>query len=151
MRNIKLTLEYDGTNFFGSQKQAHHRTVQGELEKALQKLFREKIKATFASRTDSGVHAEGQVANFRAVSNIPLSKIQLGLNSFLPDDLSVVKIEEMPVSFHAQFDAKRKTYQYFVWNSNIRPVLMRSKVFFFPAVLDLAKMKKAARLFFRTP
>ena len=80
MRNIKLTLEYDGTNFFGSQKQKRHRTVQSELESALQKLFQKKIKVIFAGRTDSGVHAEGQVVNFKTASKIPIAKIQLGLN-----------------------------------------------------------------------
>lgn len=147
MCNIKLTLEYDGTDFFGSQKQARHRSVQSELETALHKLFRTKTKVILASRTDSGVHAEAQVANFHTHSKIPLGKIQLALNSYLPEDLAVVRIEEVSASFHAQFDARWKTYQYFVWNSTAKTVLQRHNSFFYPGKLNVNQMKRAAKFF----
>ena len=147
MRNVKLTLEYEGTNFFGSQKQKRHQTVQSRLESALRKLFQKKIKLTFAGRTDSGAHAEAQVVNFHTSSELPLFKIQLGLNHYLPKDIAVTDIEEAPLSFHAQFDAKRKVYEYRVFNSNVRPVLGRRRAFFYCKRLNVPKMKKAARFF----
>jgi tRNA pseudouridine38-40 synthase len=145
-RNIKLTLEYDGACLFGSQKQLHHRTVQSELERAFQKLFQKKIKVILASRTDSGVHAVGQVANFDVSSDIPLSKIRLGLNFYLPEDIAVVEIEEISRTFHSQYDAKWKTYEYRVWNSTVRPVLEKKRVFFCCERLNVSRMRSAARL-----
>src|SRR3990167_7152656 len=147
MRNIKLTLEYDGTDFCGFQIQKGQRTIQSDLEHALRKLFRSKIKVIGAGRTDSGAHAEAQVVNFRTVSNLPLFKIQLGLNSYLPEDLAVTQIEEASASFHAQFDAKWKIYQYSVFHSRVRPVLDRKRVFHWHGPLRLSEMKKAAQLF----
>lgn len=147
MLNLKLTLEYDGTEFFGSQKQAHHRTVQAELETALQKLFRKKVNVIFAGRTDSGVHAEAQVVSFRVNTNIPLGKIQLALNSYLPEDVAVVEVEKVRAAFHAQFDAKWKTYEYQIWNSTARSALMRRTSLLVPYELNLSKMKNAAQLF----
>ena len=146
MRNIKLTLEYDGTHFFGFQIQKRHRTVQSELEDALKKLFQKKIKVIGSGRTDSGVHAEAQVVHFRTSSRIPISKIQLGLNYFLPEDLAVSEITEVPASFHSQFSAKWKTYEYRVLNSKSRSPLERFRSFQIPHPLNLTRMKRAARL-----
>ena len=146
MRNIKLTLEYDGTHFFGFQIQKNHRTVQGELESALKKLFRKKIKIIASGRTDSGVHAVGQIVNFHAPSTIELSKIQFGLNHYLPEDLAVTEIKEVPASFHSQYSAKWKTYEYRVFNSKHRSPLERFRSFHFPHPLNLHKMKQGARI-----
>ncbi len=150
MKNIRLILEYDGTHFFGSQKQKKHRTVQGELESALQKLFQKKIKIIASGRTDSGVHAETQVVNFRTNSKIPLFKIGQALNYYLPPDLAVIDAKEVPNSFHSQFSAKWKQYEYRVLNSKVRSPLGRFYTFHFPHPLNLAKMKRAARMLFGT-
>ena len=146
MRNIKLTLEYDGKDFFGFQKQKRTRTVQSELEAAFQKLFREKIKLAAAGRTDSGVHAEAQVVSFKTRSKLPVSKIKLGLNYYLPKDLAVTEAKEVSLKFHAQFSARWKTYEYRVWNSSARSPLNRFCTFHVPYALNCSKMKQAAKL-----
>jgi len=146
VRNIKLTLEYDGTHFFGFQTQKKYRTVQSELESALKKLIQKKIKVIASGRTDSGVHAEGQVVNFHVHSKLELPKIQLGLNHYLPEDLAVTEIKEVPPSFHSQYSAKWKIYEYRVFNSRHRSPLERFRSFYFPFPLDLRKMKQGAQI-----
>ena len=156
MRNIKLTLEYDGTKFFGFQVQKNRRTVQSELELALRKLFQsarggsalggKKIKVIASGRTDSGVHAEAQVVHFKTKSKIPLEKMVRGLNHYLPEDLAVTGIQTVPASFHAQRSAKWKTYEYRIFNSSVRSPLKRTRSFFVPYPLHVSKMKRAARL-----
>lgn len=147
LRNIKLTLEYDGTDLFGFQRQPHHRTVQEELETALEKIFQRNIRVMGSGRTDSGVHAEAQVANFKIAADLALRKIQLGINHYLPCDISVIAIEEVDPGFHSQFSAKWKSYEYKIWNSQVRSPLLRRSAYQFPYPLDFARMKKAARLF----
>ncbi len=145
VRKIKLTLEYDGTHFFGYQTQKNKRTVQGELEKALRRLFQKKIISYGSGRTDSGVHAEGQIVHFETSAKFPLAKIQHGLNHYLPRDISVVQIAKAAHSFHAQYSAKWKLYEYRVLSSQHRsPLEMRAAQF--PHPLSLPKMKKGARL-----
>ncbi len=146
MRNIKLTLEYDGTHFFGFQTQKKYRTVQNELEAALKKLFHQKIKVIASGRTDSGVHAEGQVVNFYIHPKLELPKIQFGLNHYLPEDLAVTEIEEVPSSFHSQYSAKWKAYEYRVFNSKHRSPLERFHSFRFPYPLDFRKMKQGVQI-----
>jgi tRNA pseudouridine38-40 synthase len=146
VRNIALTLEYDGAEFYGLQVQKNKRTVQSELESALRKLFGEKIRAVASGRTDSGVHAEAQVAHFKTKSKIPLEKIVRGLNHYLPEDLAVTAIKAVPISFHAQRSAKWKTYEYRIFNSRARSPLKRKHTFFVPYVFNLSKMKRAAKL-----
>lgn len=145
MRNIKLTLEYDGSHFSGFQKQKGRRTVQTELESALRKLFRKKIRIAASGRTDSGVHAEAQAVNFKVDSEIPLVKIGQALNSCLPEDIAVTEIGEAPASFHSQFNAKWKVYEYRVLNRKSRSPLERFRSFHVPYPLDLRKMRRAAR------
>ncbi len=136
VRNICLTIEYDGTRFRGWQTQSprdkrsgirdKHRTVQGEIEKAGKKLFGKDIKVIGAGRTDSGVHAEGQVANFRINSNLPPSNIKKGLNSHLPKDVATLSAEDVSADFHSQYNAKEKLYRYTILNRKTRsPLLMR--------------------------
>ncbi len=146
MRNIKLILEYQGTHFFGYQTQKNRRTVQNELEQALKKLFRKRIISFASGRTDSGVHAEGQVVHFQTSSKFPLEKIQYGLNHFLPKDISVIEISEAPLSFHAQYSAKWKLYEYRILHSKHRSPLEYERACQFPYPLNLKKMKRAARL-----
>ena len=146
MRKIKLTLEYDGTHFFGYQLQKNRRTVQNELEKSLHQLFQKKIISYAASRTDSGVHAEGQVVHFEIVSKLPLQKIQYGLNHFLPRDISVVGISEANSSFHAQYSAQWKLYEYRLFHSKHRSPLESYRTFQFPHSLNLRKMRRAVHM-----
>lgn len=147
MRNIKLTLEYDGSRFFGFQRQKDRPTIQAELEKALSRLFNRKMKiAAAAGRTDSGVHAKAQVVNFKTDSLLPLEKIQKGLNALLPKEIAVKKVEEAPPNFHARYSAKRKTYEYLILHSKIRSPLLDGRAYRFPHPLDLQAMKQAARM-----
>ena len=112
MRMIKLTLEYDGSNFSGWQIQPNCRTVQGEIEKALRSLVDDDVSLIGSGRTDAGVHALGQVASFRTQSEIPLSAFMGGLNGFLPEDVKVIQADEAGELFHARRDAVRRTYRY---------------------------------------
>ena len=112
MRNIKLNIEYDGTDFAGWQVQPGQRTVQGLLEEKLSSMLEEKISVLGSGRTDAGVHAAGQVANFKTSRDIPLRAFEEGLNSLLPGDVAILKAEEAADAFHARFDAKSRRYRY---------------------------------------
>jgi len=148
MRNIRLTIEYDGTQFRGWQIQTKRlKTVQEEIEKALRKLFGKKIKLIGAGRTDSGVHAEGQTANFKVQSNLPLSNIRKGLNSYLPKDIAVLSAEEAKPHFHARFNAKAKLYRYTIVNRRVRSPLLKRYAANVSYDLDINAMKKAVRYF----
>jgi len=147
MRNIKLTLEYDGTNYAGWQVQnKKHRTLQETLEKALQKILQKRIKIIGSGRTDAGVHANAQVANFKIDSSIAIEKLQKALNAVLPDDISVIKTEEAGLDFHSRFSAKSKVYRYTILNRPSRSAILRDTAYFFPYPLNLKLMRKEARV-----
>jgi len=112
MRNFKLTLEYDGTDFFGWQVQPDRRTVQGEISTAFQELSREPVKVVGAGRTDAGVHAIRQVANASLDTRLGPDVLRRALNAKLPPDIRVREVAEVPLSFNARFDAKSRTYDY---------------------------------------
>jgi tRNA pseudouridine38-40 synthase len=112
LRNIKLLLEYEGTAFAGWQVQPEQRTVQGVLESALSKMTGEKVTLIGSGRTDAGVHASGQVANFKTEADIPLKAFNEGLNSLLPRDVAVLKAEEADQDFHSRFGATSRLYRY---------------------------------------
>jgi tRNA pseudouridine38-40 synthase len=114
MRNIKLTLEYDGTDFNGWQWQPKGRTVQGALLEAAETLLQESPNLIAAGRTDAGVHALGQVVNFKTDSDLDLGSVRLGLNSFLPNEVVVLDAREVDERFHARFDAVKRTYRYVI-------------------------------------
>ncbi|MBN2089991.1 tRNA pseudouridine(38-40) synthase TruA [candidate division KSB1 bacterium] len=114
MRNIKLIIEYDGTNYHGWQFQPEYKTIQSELEKALLKLTQQPVKLYCAGRTDTGVHALGNVVNFNTESKLALTIFEKGLNRFLPPDIRVMKAEEVPVDFHARYSAKYRRYRYVI-------------------------------------
>lgn len=116
MRNLKITLQYDGSNFYGWQKQENKRTVQAELEKAftILSLDGEEVCVEGSGRTDRGVHALGQVASVKWNNPMPLSKIKNVLNKLLPQDIKIKKVEIAKPDFHARFSAKKKTYRYVV-------------------------------------
>ncbi|MBF0387682.1 MAG: tRNA pseudouridine(38-40) synthase TruA [Candidatus Omnitrophica bacterium] len=148
MRTFKLTLEYDGTDFSGWQLQSNaKRTVQGELEAVLFRLFKKRVVVIGSGRTDSGVHARGQVAHFRAVSDMPCDELQRAFNFNLPVDITVLKVEEADSKFHAQLSARRKTYSYTVLNRAYPSALLRRQCCFFPRKLNVALMKKEAAAF----
>jgi tRNA pseudouridine38-40 synthase len=146
-RNIKLTIEYDGSLFNGWQIQiAGTRTVQGELKKSLEKICKEKINVLGSGRTDSGVHALGQVAHFQTTTDKNCSILHRALNANLPDDISVVKVEEVPSKFHAQYSAKSKTYRYLILNRKTRSALDIKRVLFYPHKIDVKLMKEEAKV-----
>lgn len=146
MRNIKLTIEYDGTDFCGWLCQPKKRTVMGELQKAIKKLTGEIPKIEYCSRTDSGVHAYAQVANFSTHSKIPAKGFQKGLNSILPDDISIIDSEDASKDFNARFDAKAKTYKYVINDSGLRhPISVNQQFNFKLGRLDVTKMRSAAK------
>lgn len=144
---VKLTLEYDGTNYCGWQVQPNGNTVQAELEKALFSLTEEKISVTGSGRTDSGVHAKGQVASFSvAAENIPAERYAPALNALLPKDIRALKSERAAEDFDARRSAKKKTYRYtFYVSATERPLYMRYAAKSRP--LDLEKMRRAAAYF----
>jgi tRNA pseudouridine38-40 synthase len=146
MRRLKLTLEYDGTHFAGFQKQSGQiRTVQGVLEKALYKLTGEEIAVVGAGRTDSGVHALGQVVHFDTSSTIPEDRFPAALNGHLPSDMAVLEAAAVNASFHARYDALKKKYCYLIYNSRKPVAIWRHHCYHFPAPLDLALMKECAQ------
>lgn len=145
MRNIKLTIEYDGTNYSGWQVQVGVVTIQQRVEEAVRAVTGERAHVQGASRTDAGVHALRTVANFKTESKIPIHKLILALNANLPEDIAVREIEEADEKFHAQFHAKSKVYRYTIFNSPIRTALDRHFVHSFGLKLDEGRMAEAAK------
>lgn len=146
-RNIKLTLEYDGTNYCGWQKQINAPTVQDALEKAIFKLTNENVHSIGSGRTDSKVHALGQVVNFHTSSNIPEEKFAIALNSILPKDIVVKESVEKEYDFHSRYWAVGKEYKYFIYNGKIRSALKRNYTYFVNFDLDIESMRYALDYF----
>jgi tRNA pseudouridine38-40 synthase len=143
-RNIKLVIEYDGTYFCGWQVQANERTIQGEVEKALQSLFNQSVQLVAAGRTDTGVHALGQVAHFKTDSDMDISTVHRGLNSLLPDDIVVLDAKEMNSSFHARFDAKSRRYQYRI--TRRKRAIGRQYAWYISYSLDVTEIEKGTKI-----
>jgi tRNA pseudouridine38-40 synthase len=143
-RNIRLLLEYDGTRYHGWQRQADAATLQQTLEEALERLTGEQVTLIGSGRTDAGVHARGQVANFRTRSAIPLQAFHQGLNSMLPNDIAVLAADEAPPKFHARKSAQAKTYEYRILNRPTRSPLHHHYAWWIAPPLDLAAMARAA-------
>ena len=147
--NYKLVVSYDGTDFYGWQRQPDKRTIQGLLEDALLKITQNKISIISAGRTDAGVHAQGQVANFKAKISLSLKELLRATNALLPGDIRVISIKKVRQDFHSRKMAKSKIYEYRIFNSpDISPFLHRY-VLYWPSPLDVGKMKSAALLFER--
>jgi tRNA pseudouridine38-40 synthase len=144
MRNIKLVLEYDGTRFFGWQAQPNARTVQVELERSLALLTRESIRVLCAGRTDTGVHAYGQVVNFFITTNLPLKAFVNGTNALLPPDIRVLSAQEAPPEFHARFSAKSRSYRYVIRDHP--SALQRLYSWYVSQPLDIEAMQQASNL-----
>lgn len=145
-RALRLTVEYSGTRFAGWQVQPEARTVQGELEKALAVVLREQVRLTGASRTDSGVHALGQVCSFTTRSTATLGRVQGGLNALLPDDVSVLDVAEVPLGWSARFDARGKRYRYRILDRRAPSPTEAASAWHVPTTLDAAAMQRAADL-----
>jgi tRNA pseudouridine38-40 synthase len=146
MRNVALRIEYDGTNFVGSQWQDNGRSVQGELECAWERLAQEKRRINFAGRTDAGVHARGQVANLLTESRHDIATIQRGLNALLPDDIAVLEAWEVPNEFHARHSAIRRDYRYLIDNSRVGSPLIRQYAVHVSQPLDVAAINNALQV-----
>jgi len=147
MKTVKLTLEYDGTDFNGWQIQDRKsRTVQGVLEKAAKTIFGKKIRVYGSGRTDSGVHARGQVAHFRAETRHAAATLQSALNANLPDDVSVLAAVFAKANFHAQYNAKRKTYRYTVLNRHAKSPIERRFCLHYAHTLNITRLKHDAKI-----
>jgi tRNA pseudouridine38-40 synthase len=153
MRNFKLEIEYDGTRYYGWQVQngakarrsyRSSRTIQHILETKLKKILQEDISLIVAGRTDAGVHALAQVANFKSASKMPLARMQWALNGLLPDEIKIAGIKYVPLDFNSRFSAKSKTYRYSVLNRNYSSALLSNRVYFFHYPLDIKLMRKEA-------
>lgn len=128
MRNIKLTIEYDGKEFNGWQKQPNKLNIQGTIEQAIKTITGEEIELNASGRTDAGVHALGQVANFKINSNIPIEKIAIAINSNLKKSIRILQAEEVEERFHSRLSCKKKTYRYVINNSDIPSAIDRKSV-----------------------
>lgn len=147
MRNVKLTIEYDGTNYCGWQKQNNEKTIQEEIEKAIYKAVGEVVEVIGSSRTDAGVHARKMVANFKTNATIPFDKFKYAINDKLPDDIAIIESEEVSEDFHARYDSKGKTYCYSIINRQQKPAIGRNYVYHFKWDLDIEKMREACKHF----
>ena len=151
MRNIRLDLCYDGTRYNGWQRQkVHDNTIQGKIETALSRILGEPIEISASGRTDTGVHARGQVANFHTESRMDCEEILEQLRRYLPEDIGVYSCREVSPRFHSRLNALEKTYQYRVWNSRMPCVFDRRFVAEFPEELDVDAMQEAALLLLGT-
>jgi len=146
VRNIKLTIEYDGTAFHGWQIQPGLKTIQGVMRERIAQITQGKVNLLGAGRTDAGVHALGQVANFQTESAIDLTALQRGLNSLLAPDIVIKGIEEVEEGFHARFSARSKRYEYHILNRPYPSALLRAYAWFIPHQLNLASMEQCGRL-----
>jgi tRNA pseudouridine38-40 synthase len=153
MRNLKLLIEYDGTNYAGWQVQNHlssykgkkaGQTVQGELQKALRKILRQPVKVIGAGRTDAGVHAKGYVANFNTTGGIACYSLHKALNTVLPRDIVVHEVEEVALDFHSRFGARSKTYRYSLRMGTSPQAIGRDYVYYYPFPLNIKNMLQAA-------
>ena len=147
MRNIKLTIEYDGKEYQGWQKQKNKLNIQGNIEQAIKQVTGEDVELNASGRTDSGVHALGQVANFKTNSNVPIEKFPIAINTFLKKSIRIIKAEEVDERFHSRLTCKKKTYRYIINNSENQSAIYRNLENFFTEKLDIEKMKEAIKYF----
>ena len=151
MRNIRLDICYDGTRYNGWQRQvSHDNTIQGKLETALSRILGEPIEISASGRTDTGVHARGQVANFHTQSPMDCAELLAQLRRYLPEDIGIYSCREVSPRFHARLNALEKTYQYRLWNTAAPCVFERRYVAVMEDRLDLEKMRDAAELLIGT-
>lgn len=151
MRNLRLEICYDGTRYKGWQRQSGtDNTIQGKLEHTLSRLLNEPIELTGSGRTDAGTHAVKQIANFHCQSTMSCEDILSGLRMYLPEDIGVYSCRDTSVRFHARLNARRKTYRYRLWNSEMPCVFDRKYVYIDVSELNLELMQQAAQDFVGT-
>jgi tRNA pseudouridine38-40 synthase len=150
MKNIKITIEYNGCGYSGWQRQLNGVSIEETIDTVLSKVTNEKIKLFGASRTDAGVHARGQVANFTTNCVIPANKYPAVLNGKLPKDIVILQGEEVPLNFHARYHTTGKTYSYTILNRKIRPAYMDNYLAYCQYDLNFENMERAARYFMGT-
>lgn len=146
MRRIRLIVAYDGTGYAGWQIQENAATVEGELTKALQTWLKEDVSLIGASRTDSGVHALGNIAVFDTESRIPAEKFAIGVNHYLPEDIRVQCSEEVPADYHPRYRKTEKTYEYTILNTKISLPVWQRYAYHVYRALDIPAMQKAGEL-----
>lgn len=145
MRNIKLTIRYDGTDYSGWQSQKNAEGIQDVIQRAVKKITGRKTTVIASGRTDSGVHALAQIANFKTASRIPLKNLKMALNTILPDDIKIFGCEEVSLKFNSQRSARTKLYRYTIYNNDFMDPFLRrfaSKCFF---KIDVGLMRKGAK------
>ena len=147
MRNIRLTIEYDGKDFNGWQKQPNKLNIQGEIERAIEEITGEKVDLIASGRTDAGVHALAQMANFKTNSNLPVEKYPIALNTKLKKSIRIQKAEEVEKDFHSRYHCKQKTYRYVINNSKQGSSIYRNLEYFIPNKLNVEKMQEAVKYF----
>lgn len=151
MRNLRLDLCYDGTRYRGWQRlPGEQNTIQGKLEQTLSRILGEPVAVIGSGRTDAGVHATGQVANFHCASAMPCQEILSQLRRYLPEDIGIYSCKEASERFHARLNARAKTYCYRIWNSDAPCIFQRHYVYVVREPLALAPMRQAAASFLGT-
>lgn len=144
MRNIKITIEYDGTGYHGWQRQPNGITIQEVLENKLALITNGKVRLIGSGRTDAGVHAVGQVANFKTETKIECRNLLRGINSLLPTDIAVSDVMDVDDEFHARYSAKSKVYDYKIYNAGVRSALFRNYSWHVFGELDVESMRKGS-------
>ena len=147
MRNIRLLVQYDGTNYHGFQTQHGHLTIQSKLEEALETVTGARPRLTGSGRTDAGVHALGQVVNFHTEGTIPTDRLPFALNAILPPDIVVKEASEVSPDFHARFSAKSKAYRYTIYNDVFPTPFWRLYSYHWREPLEVPAMREAAAHF----
>ena len=151
MKNYKIILQYDGSRYKGWQMQKNtDMTIQGKLEAVLERMAGHPVEIHGSGRTDAGVHALAQTADFKLEEHFNKEEIFTYLNEYLPEDIRVLAIEEVPLRFHSRYHAVKKTYRYTIWNAPKADVFLRKWVEVIPEELDLAKMREASKLLIGT-
>lgn len=141
VRNIKLKIAYDGTSYHGWQSQLNKTTIQQTIEQAIQIIMKQEVNLIASGRTDSGVHALGQIANFIADTNIPEEKIKIALNTKLPNEIRILESSDESLEFNSRFDAHDKTYMYQIYNDKVLNPFYSRYTTFIPIDLDFEKMQ----------
>ncbi len=150
MQNFKMTIQYDGTNYHGWQVQANGRTVQGELTRVLSMLDHRHVTVYGAGRTDAGVHAEGQVANFFAERSFDACRLRDAINANLDRDIRVLNIQSAPPEFNSRHSARQKTYRYRIWTADVVNPFIYRFVHHFRGELDVSEMVRAGSVLIGT-
>jgi len=145
-RHVRIDLGYDGTEFFGSQRQTNRRSVQQDVEEALSRLTQQDVRLAFAGRTDRGVHAVGQVASGTVAWRRDNETLRFALDSSTPSDVSILGVRQVDDQFHARFSARSREYRYRIWSSRLPPTLVKRFAWHVRDDLDVEAMRAAANV-----